>query len=497
MEPTIPEWLRDRNVLVTGATGFMGKVLVSKLLLTCPNIGKIFILIREKKGVDPQNRLKQLLQQEPFRILVENHPERLKKIVVINGDTTIEGLGLSSANKDLLIKEVSVIFHMAANVRFDLPLKTAVNMNTRGTANVLAVAKQFENLHSFIHVSTAYCHCGEEILEERAYPTSISPEKIFSLVDSMNDDILEAVTPKLIGDQPNTYAFSKALSEALVTECGLPAGVARPSIVTASWKEPVPGWIENMNGPTGLMIGAGKGVIRSMLCSPDYLTDIMPCDLAVNATIALAWKVGIEQPTEPIFMNVTESGKNPISWRFALETGRKHALENPFSGPLWYPGGGFTTSKIIHWLSVLFLHIIPAYLLDALFIVTGNKPFLVKVQGRVTSGLELLQYYTTKEWTFRNDIMRDLQSSLSPSDREIFFMDTKAICWDKYLLSYILGTRKYCLKDDPSTLPRARRVFTYLYYADLCLRIALSIFVGWFIYSWMVPFKTLMEVREV
>ena len=102
--------------------------------------------------------------------------------------------------------------------------------------------------------------------------------------------------------------------------------------VTASWKEPSPGWVENMNGPTGLMIGAGKGVIRSMLCNPDYLTDIMPCDLAINATIALAWKVGIEQPVEPIFMNVTESGENPISWRYALETGRKHALENPFSG---------------------------------------------------------------------------------------------------------------------------------------------------------------------
>lgn len=87
-----------------------------------------------------------------------------------------------------------------------------------------------------------------------------------------------------------------------------------------------------MNGPTGLMIAAGKGVIRSMLCNADYLTDIMPCDLAVNATISLAWKVGVEQPTKPIFMNITESGENPVSWRFALETGRKHALENPFSG---------------------------------------------------------------------------------------------------------------------------------------------------------------------
>ena len=83
-----------------------------------------------------------LFQQEPFKILVENHNERLKKIVVINGDTTIEGLGLSTFDKDRLIKDVSVTFHMAANVRFDLPLRTAINMNTRGTANVLAIVKQ-------------------------------------------------------------------------------------------------------------------------------------------------------------------------------------------------------------------------------------------------------------------------------------------------------------------------------------------------------------------
>lgn len=82
------------------------------------------------------------MQQEPFRILSENHRERLKKIMVVNGDTTIDGLGLSSTDKDRLIEDVSVVFHMAANVRFDLPLKTAVTMNTRGTANVLSVAKQ-------------------------------------------------------------------------------------------------------------------------------------------------------------------------------------------------------------------------------------------------------------------------------------------------------------------------------------------------------------------
>ncbi|EGI71150.1 Putative fatty acyl-CoA reductase [Acromyrmex echinatior] len=156
-----------------------------------------------------------------------------------------------------------------------------------------------------------------------------------------------------------------------------------------------------MNGPTGLMIGAGKGVIRSMLCNADYMSDIIPCDMAINATIALAWQVGTEKSIKPIFLNATANQENPISWGDALELGKKHVFDNPFSQPLWYPGGRMTSSKVLHWLAVIFFQTIPAYLLDSLLIVTGNKPFLVRVQNRVNAGLDLLQYYTMKQWIFR------------------------------------------------------------------------------------------------
>ena len=59
---SIPEWFANRNILVTGSTGFMGKVLVAKLLLSCPDIGDIFLLIRKKKCFDSHARLQLLLQ---------------------------------------------------------------------------------------------------------------------------------------------------------------------------------------------------------------------------------------------------------------------------------------------------------------------------------------------------------------------------------------------------------------------------------------------------
>jgi fatty acyl-CoA reductase len=49
-------------VLITGATGFVGKALVEKLLRSCPDIKTIYLLIRPKRGLDVQTRHKELLK---------------------------------------------------------------------------------------------------------------------------------------------------------------------------------------------------------------------------------------------------------------------------------------------------------------------------------------------------------------------------------------------------------------------------------------------------
>lgn len=58
----------------------------------------------------------------------------------------------------------------------------------------------------------------------------------------MDDKLVGLMTPKLLGERPNTYTYTKALAEYLVQqECGnLNVAIVRPSIVGASWKEPFP-----------------------------------------------------------------------------------------------------------------------------------------------------------------------------------------------------------------------------------------------------------------
>lgn len=59
-----------------------------------------------------------------------------------------------------------------------------------------------------------------------------------------------------------------------------------------AWQEPLPGWVDNLNGPVGLIVGGGKGVIRSMLCKGDYHAEVIPVDIAINSIIAIAHKIG-------------------------------------------------------------------------------------------------------------------------------------------------------------------------------------------------------------
>lgn len=54
---TIPEFYQNKNVLITGGTGFVGKLLVEKLLRSCSGINKIYVLIRPKHGKSPQDRM--------------------------------------------------------------------------------------------------------------------------------------------------------------------------------------------------------------------------------------------------------------------------------------------------------------------------------------------------------------------------------------------------------------------------------------------------------
>lgn len=56
----IAQIFAGQKILITGGTGFLGKVLLEKLLRHIPDIAHIYLLIRLKKGKDPKHRLEEI-----------------------------------------------------------------------------------------------------------------------------------------------------------------------------------------------------------------------------------------------------------------------------------------------------------------------------------------------------------------------------------------------------------------------------------------------------
>ena len=60
--PGVADFYAHKDVFITGATGFMGKCLVEKLLRSVPDLGRLFILIRPKRGKPVKERIDAMLR---------------------------------------------------------------------------------------------------------------------------------------------------------------------------------------------------------------------------------------------------------------------------------------------------------------------------------------------------------------------------------------------------------------------------------------------------
>lgn len=142
----IAKWYGGKNVLVTGATGFVGKCLVEKLLRDCPDIGDVYIMIRNKRGHEFEQRKRDYTKHIVFSHLNEHRPSALDKIKIIEGDLEMVQLGMNASDRKLIADNASIVFHSAADVRFDRPLREAYDINVSGTKRMLDFAAEFKRL---------------------------------------------------------------------------------------------------------------------------------------------------------------------------------------------------------------------------------------------------------------------------------------------------------------------------------------------------------------
>uniref|UniRef100_A0A3P8YGL1 Fatty acyl-CoA reductase n=2 Tax=Esox lucius TaxID=8010 RepID=A0A3P8YGL1_ESOLU len=460
---TIPEYYEGKNVLITGATGFMGKVLLEKLLRSCPGVKAVYVLVRQKSGHAPQARIADMINCKLFDRLRDEQPDFAKKIVAVNSDLTLPELDLSREDQEVLADCVNIVFHCAATIRFNEPLKDAMQLNVLATQKMVVLAHSMKHLEVFLHVSTAYANCDRTLIEEVVYPPPVDYKKLIASLEWMDDKLVSAMTPGLIGKRPNTYTYTKAMAEYLVQqECGnLNVAIIRPSIVGASWKEPFPGWIDNFNGPSGIFIAAGKGILRTMRASNNAVADLVPVDVVINTTLAVIYFVlsCLRRPKSILVYNCTTGGINPFHWG---EVGMKHVLSkytktNPLEQAFRRPNVNLRSNPFTNQYWTAVSHTLPALLYDWYLRATGRKPRMMKTITRLHKAMMVLEYFTSHSWVWNTDNVTMLMNQMDADDKRTFNFDVRQLNWAEYMENYCMGTKKYVLNEAESGLPAARK----------------------------------------
>lgn len=480
----IPEYYADKTLLITGGSGFLGKVLLEKILRSCPDVACVYLLIRAKRGVSVENRLKGMLNSRLFDTLRRTRPDFAQQVVALPAELQQPDFGLGPDDVALLQRRVQLVFHVAATVRFDESLKLAVEVNVAACQRLLQLARGISQLEALVHVSTAYANCDRGHIEELVYTPALLPQKLLDAAEWMDDDVMEQLTPRLLGQLPNTYTYTKKAAEFLMAEAcaprgtdpGLPLVIVRPSIIGGTWQEPVPGWVDNFAGPAGLLAAAGVGLLRSMRGDREATADLIPADLVANAMLAVAWRRG-SRPAEARLRvyNCVSGNTNRISWGEFQRLIKEYMTKNPLDHVYRLPDPRLTKSPLWHAVKQIFDQQLPCLFIDFWMYATGRKAQFCRNSNQLSRNMRSLDFFTNSQWEFAGANMTQLQALLAPADRREFNLDLRRLNWRQYVESYCLGLKNFVLKEDVSDLTPARSRIRELRRLTFLFKLALGV----------------------
>jgi amino acid adenylation domain-containing protein/thioester reductase-like protein len=127
-----PDWRGPREILLTGATGFLGAHLLSELVAATS--ARVHCLVRARDEADALSRLQQAAARYE---LPAPPPERVVPLV---GDLAEPGLGLDDAVFGGLAAQIDVIYHAGALVNFIYPYQELRAANVAGTREIVRLA---------------------------------------------------------------------------------------------------------------------------------------------------------------------------------------------------------------------------------------------------------------------------------------------------------------------------------------------------------------------
>jgi nucleoside-diphosphate-sugar epimerase len=233
---------RPRGILVTGASGLVGRRVVASLLRLTS--APIVVLVR-----DPAR----------WQTVAPSLGSAASRVTPVRGDITQPGLGLDAHSVRRWIGSPSLVIHSAADIVFSRSLAEARRVNVDGTREVLQLAASFPHTR-VLFVSTAFV-AGRR--------TGVIAE---------DDDASDA-------GWVNCYEQSKHEAEVLVRSSGLDYTIARPSTIVC---DDLRGSVTQVNAVHRALRLYHAGLASMMPGTEDTPVDVIPADWAADSIARLA-----------------------------------------------------------------------------------------------------------------------------------------------------------------------------------------------------------------
>jgi len=349
-----------KHVLVTGVTGFLGKVWLGMLLDLVPSVGRVSVLVRPPRRAKGDltaaatARFEKIAATAPaLRPLRATHGAGLgayldAKLHVVAGDVGQPLCGIAPDELERLATTVDIVVHFAGLTDFEPDPKEAVDVNVRGAVHVADVAARLR-VPRVVHVSTCFVAGRRDGDIHEEIVTGLTPDgrpmDVAQVVETLlaRADAAEAKTDRrgaalrriraeAGGDYarelafPNTYTLTKSLAEqALAARSDVQACVVRPAIVECARTYPFAGWNEGIN-TSGPLVWLLAGPFFELPSRPEARFDVVPVDDVAKGTM-LAVAAALEDAAPPV-VQLGTSHTRPFTVGRAIElTGlgvRKH-----------------------------------------------------------------------------------------------------------------------------------------------------------------------------
>eukprot|EP00297_Palpitomonas_bilix_P003817 CAMPEP_0113887424 /NCGR_PEP_ID=MMETSP0780_2-20120614/12206_1 /TAXON_ID=652834 /ORGANISM="Palpitomonas bilix" /LENGTH=596 /DNA_ID=CAMNT_0000875955 /DNA_START=64 /DNA_END=1854 /DNA_ORIENTATION=- /assembly_acc=CAM_ASM_000599 len=458
--------LAEKTIFLTGATGFLGKIVLEKILRDIPKIKNIIVLVRStpkdgqtRKDAACERFEKDVLSTPVFKKLKETFGDKFndyiaQKTTVVAGDLGDKKMCMDDSDFGIS-QEVDVIIHCAANTRFDDPVKKMVQSNVVGSVNVIEFAKILKKSPPVSYVSTAYSNSNiaDHILE-RQYPLPFDAQKMADAILSSDESSADTTFAGAMEFFPNQYTFSKALAEACVFQArgNVRVAVVRPTVIGPTMKEPFPGWIDTI-------FGAGMSIAAIATATPtkipgrgDCIIDFVPADLVVNTIIVNTTCLVKSETYGATMVPIYHSGTghlNPVTLHNSINSVLEHS-RNDTSG-MFPKSPKFSPDDPSWWrLWFLFRYLVPvkigSLLADNVAAPLGLRGLLRHYYSasRSEKQLDRLKKFTKAfytfwmtTWVFDMSNVVDMENHLESEARDRFYTNPKILVWHDWWKAYV------------------------------------------------------------